>query len=109
MATFDIICYNVCMANREAKAMNVSLTPRLEELIKRKVEGGLYGNASEVVREALRLLEERDRYKTLQDEVAAGFEQIERRQTVPLDMNTLKQEAVTAAQAGHVVNPSVMP
>ena len=36
--------------------MNVSLTPELERYIRRKVESGLYSNASEVVREALRLL-----------------------------------------------------
>lgn len=40
--------------------MNVSLTPYLEALIHEKVASGKYGNASEVVREALRLLEERD-------------------------------------------------
>lgn len=36
--------------------MNVSLTPKLEEFIREKVSSGLYNNASEVVREALRLL-----------------------------------------------------
>ena len=36
--------------------MNISLTPELEQYIRRKVDSGLYGNASEVVREALRLL-----------------------------------------------------
>lgn len=36
--------------------MNVSLTPELEQYIRGKVESGLYSNASEVVREALRLL-----------------------------------------------------
>ena len=41
--------------------MNISLTPQLEALVKTKVESGLYGSASEVVRDALRLLEERDR------------------------------------------------
>jgi len=46
---------------RGANIMNVSLTPQLEELVKRKVDSGLYGSASEVMREALRLLEERDR------------------------------------------------
>ena len=40
--------------------MNVSLTPRLEAFVKRKVKTGLYNNASEVVREALRLLHERE-------------------------------------------------
>ena len=40
--------------------MNVSLTPELEELVNQKVRSGLYHTASEVVREALRLLKQRD-------------------------------------------------
>lgn len=40
--------------------MHVSLTPKLEELVREKVESGLYNNASEVVREALRLMAEQD-------------------------------------------------
>jgi len=40
--------------------MNVSLTPQLERFVQRKVETGLYNNASEVVREGLRLLKEHD-------------------------------------------------
>lgn len=41
--------------------MNVSLTPELEKLVEEKVASGLYTSASEVVREALRLLAESDR------------------------------------------------
>ena len=40
--------------------MNVSLTPELEQLVNEKVKSGFYQTASEVVREALRLLSERD-------------------------------------------------
>ena len=40
--------------------MNVSLTPELERFVSAKVEAGRYSSASEVVREALRLLEEHD-------------------------------------------------
>lgn len=40
--------------------MNVSLTPELEKFVSAKVESGRYTSASEVVREALRLLEEHD-------------------------------------------------
>lgn len=36
--------------------MNVSLTPELERFVRAKVDSGLYNSASEVVREALRLL-----------------------------------------------------
>ena len=39
--------------------MNVSVTPELYELVQRKVRSGLYGNASEVVRDALRRMDER--------------------------------------------------
>lgn len=37
--------------------MHVSLTPELQEIVKSKVESGLYNNASEVIREALRFME----------------------------------------------------
>ena len=40
--------------------MNVSLPPGLREYVRRKLEAGLYGNASEVLREGLRLLVARD-------------------------------------------------
>jgi antitoxin ParD1/3/4 len=45
--------------------MNVSLTPELEQLVHEKVKSGRYLSASEVVREGLRLLEERDRLHQL--------------------------------------------
>jgi antitoxin ParD1/3/4 len=46
--------------------MNVHLTPELETLVQNKVKTGRYNSASEVVREALRLFEERDRIRELQ-------------------------------------------
>jgi len=45
--------------------MNVNLTPQLETLVKQKVASGLYNSASEVVREALRLMEEQDRMRAI--------------------------------------------
>lgn len=41
--------------------MNVSLTPELENFVQTKVTAGRYNSASEVVREALRLLEDHDK------------------------------------------------
>jgi antitoxin ParD1/3/4 len=46
---------------RARKTRNVSLTPELEALIDSKVASGHYRSASEVVRAALRLLDERER------------------------------------------------
>ena len=40
---------------------NVSLTKELDEFVSSRVEGGLYANASEVMRTALRLLEKEER------------------------------------------------
>jgi antitoxin ParD1/3/4 len=59
--------------------MNVSLTPELEQFVQEKVKSGRYLSASEVVREGLRLLEERDRLyqrrlADLQKEITLGIE-----------------------------------
>jgi antitoxin ParD1/3/4 len=48
--------------------MNVHLTPELEQLVHNKVGTGRYSSASEVVREALRLMDERDQFKAFQKE-----------------------------------------
>ena len=45
--------------------MNINLTPKLEELVRQKVSSGRYTSASEVVREALRLMEEQDRLRAV--------------------------------------------
>jgi antitoxin ParD1/3/4 len=63
--------------------MNISLTAPLEALVQEKVATGLYNNASEVVREALRLMHERDqreaaKLERLRTEVAKGLEQLDR-------------------------------
>jgi antitoxin ParD1/3/4 len=46
--------------------MNVSLTPELEQFVQTKVQSGRYNSASEVVREALRVLEEHERVRGAQ-------------------------------------------
>jgi len=72
--------------------MNISLTPHLESLVKTKVESGLYNSASEVMREALRLLEARDqldalRRESLRRDIQEGIDSGE---SVPLDMEAIK-------------------
>lgn len=68
--------------------MNVSLTPELESFVTAKVGSGLYGSQSEVVREGLRLLMERDRMmearlKDLRAEIAEGVDQARRGELIP--------------------------
>ena len=74
--------------------MNVSLTPELERLVNEKVESGLYQTASEVVREALRLLKERDQAREhLRADVQAGFDQLARGEGRAYDKTSGRQLA----------------
>lgn len=42
--------------------MHISLTPELKKIVKEKVESGMYGNSSEVIRDAIRQM---NRYEQL--------------------------------------------
>lgn len=82
--------------------MHISLTPHLEALVKAKVATGLYNNASEVIREALRFMATHEEWiyqmklDRLRQEVALGAEQAERGefvgQTVREVIDELQQE-----------------
>lgn len=92
--------------------MNVNLTPRLKALIREKVESGLYNNASEVVRDALRLMEERDRLSRLKAAIASGDAQYARGQVTtwtPDFMDRLSDEADEDERRGLPVNADVEP
>ena len=58
--------------------MQVNLTPELDRLVEEKVASGHYESPSEVVREALRLLFEREPVLDwLRQEARRGFEQLD--------------------------------
>ena len=61
--------------------MNISLTPVLEDYVKAKVESGLYNSASEVIRESLRALQE----KELDSKIQIGLKQAKAGLTVPFN------------------------
>lgn len=68
---------------------NVSLTSHLDDFVEQSVSSGQYQNASEVIRDALRLLEERKReqerkLERLRQAVAEGFAEIDRGEYVEL-------------------------
>ena len=72
--------------------MNISLTPELEQLVRDKVKTGLYQTASEVIREGLRLLNERDqRLQALRRDVRAGFEAVERGDFTEYDESSIRE------------------
>lgn len=81
--------------------MNVSLTPELEDLVNHKVKSGMYQTASEVIREGLRLLKERDsRLTELRQDIRAGFEAIQRGEYKDYDAESVKQLAARVKARG---------
>jgi antitoxin ParD1/3/4 len=101
------------MMARGGTTMNVQISPSLEKLIQEKVESGGYSDASEVVEEALRIMDEQDRRaRHLRDSVAAGFAQIERGEGIELTperMEHIMQRAVERSRMGKPVKDDVKP
>jgi antitoxin ParD1/3/4 len=71
--------------------MNVSLTPELEKIVAERVASGRYASASEVIREALRLLEERDQLNQLRQDVRRGLEQLDQGRHQPFDYQAVER------------------
>ena len=61
-----MIDINGIILSEENISMHVSLTPELDQYVHGKVESGRYNSASEVVREALRIMQERDEVRSIQ-------------------------------------------
>ena len=92
--------------------MNVNLTPDLEALIREKVASGHYSDGSAVIREALHLLDERDREKLerLRAAIAVGLEEIERGEVIPFTpelMAEIDREADRMLREGEAPDPDV--
>lgn len=76
--------------------MNVSLTPELDNFIHDKVESGMYHSASEVIREGLRLMQQRDerhkaRLEQLRKEIQVSVDQVERGEYTDYTVDELPQ------------------
>lgn len=77
--------------------MHISLTEKLEDYVRSKVQSGLYNNASEVVREALRLkiaVDETDavRLQRLRDAIEPAWQQAERGESLPFNLHEILGE-----------------
>lgn len=75
--------------------MHISLTNELEDYVKAKVATGMYSSASEVMREALRLMEEREtldstRQSALKAAIDQGLSSLEQEGPRPLDIERVK-------------------
>jgi antitoxin ParD1/3/4 len=73
--------------------MNISLTREFEQYVSQKVQSGLYHSASEVIRDGLRLMKERDelhqsRLADLRKEIDIGVDQTDHGQVQPFHEET---------------------
>lgn len=78
-------------------SLNVSLPPELEARVRQRVESGMYGSASEVIREALRLFEAYEQVKTsrldsFRQDIAKGLNDAKSGRTSEVDFENLKQQ-----------------
>ena len=71
--------------------MHISLTPELESRVKAKVKTGLYNNASEVIREALRFMETHEdwiheiKLTRLREQLKVGVDQLDREKGIAIE------------------------
>ena len=93
--------------------MNVSLTPRLEAIVREKVASGLYNNASEVVREAIRQMDARDQQlNRLRAALAEGIADVEQGNTMIWTETSLAEiiaEADAEDRRGLPIDDNVQP
>lgn len=82
-------------------SLKVSLPPELEHRVREHVASGLYGSASEVVREALRLFEafqdvQAASLATLRADIAQGLKDVEAGRVGPLALDDIKAQGRAA-------------
>ena len=75
--------------------MHISLTPELESRVKAKVETGLYNNASEVIREALRFMETHEdwineiKLTRLREQLKVGTDQLDQGKGIAIESKSV--------------------
>ncbi|MEA5619343.1 type II toxin-antitoxin system ParD family antitoxin [Cronbergia sp. UHCC 0137] len=86
--------------------MNVHLGQTFDQFVAELLDSGLYQSQSEVIREGLRLLKEREdlrklRLQELRKEVQIGIDQLDRGETVAFDPEKIKAEGRKRQGAKH--------
>lgn len=93
--------------------MHVNLSPEMEGFIKNKVATGFYGNATEVIRDAIRRMQaEEGRGAAWQAAIKLGDDQLNRGEGVAYTADALKditQSAIGAMHSDKPMDPDVLP
>jgi len=93
--------------------MHVNLSPEMEGFIKTKVSSGFYGNATEVIRDAIRRMQaEESRAAAWHAAIKQGSDQLDRNEGIeygPALLNDITQSAIETMHNSHSIDPDVLP
>ena len=92
--------------------MHINLSPEMEQYIKSKVGSGFYGNATEVIRDAVRRMQASERHiAAFQAAVAHGDAQLDRGEGVAYSqalMESMTQTALAEMDSANAIDPDVV-
>jgi antitoxin ParD1/3/4 len=92
---------------------HVNLSPEMEGYIKSKVASSFYGNATEVIRDAIRRMQSQERRAAAwQAAIAKGDAQLDRDEGAPYTtelMERMTQSAIAAMHNCQPIDPDVLP
>ena len=94
-------------------SMHVNLSPEMEVFVREKVASGFYGNATEVIRDAIRRMQaEESRLAAWQAAIRKGDDELDRGEGgayTPEVLNDITREAIDAMHSGKPIDPDVLP
>jgi len=92
--------------------MHINFSPEMENYIKAKVASGFYGNASEVIRDAIRRMQgEEERLNAWKSAIAKGERQLDQGEGVPYTpalLEEITEKALTSVHGDAPIRPDVL-
>ncbi len=93
--------------------MHIDLSPEMESFVRNKVEGGFYGNATEVIHDAIRRMQaEEIRLNARHAAIKKGSDQLDAGEGIDYTkslMDDVTREAVNSMHTGEQADPDVLP
>ena len=93
--------------------MHINLSPEMESFIKGKVASGFYGNATEVIRDAIRRMQaEEERVQAWRAAIRQGDDELDRGEGIAYTsaaLDDITAEALREINGGKPLDPDVCP